>query len=101
MAFIGCGGWIYYYYFLIASSALKVLKDDIFGFGKSFQIFNNLIISKHKFMILFLNYFSEFFFGLIVCLYILFKEKYQIKRKNKYKNLENNKTKEINNKNKE
>lgn len=101
MAFIGCGGWIYYYYFLIGSSALKVLKDDIFGFGKSFQIFNNLIISKHKFMILFLNYFSEFFFGLIVCLYIFFKEKYQTKRKNKYKDLENNITKEINNKNKQ
>lgn len=101
MAFIGCGSWIYYYYFLIGSSALKVLKDDIFGFGKSFQIFNNLIISKHKFMILFLNYFSEFFFGIIVCLYIYFYEKYQIKRKNKYKDLENNISKDINNKNKE
>ena len=61
MKYLGFGGWIYYYYFLISSSLAKLLKDDIIGFGKTFQIFNELVISQHKFMILFLNYFSEFF----------------------------------------
>ena len=90
MGFIGFGGWIYYYYFLIGSSVTKALKDDIFGFGKTFQIFNELIISRHKFMILFLNYFSEFFFGLIISLYLIYSEKFHIKRKNLYKKLESN-----------
>lgn len=89
MAFIGFGGWVSYYYFLIASTIAKVLKEDIFGFGKSFQILNDLIISKHKFLILFLSYLSEFIFGLIICLYLLYSEKAHIKKKNKYEKMKN------------
>ena len=87
MAFFGFGGWISYYYFLIGSTITKVLKEDIFGFGKSFQILNDLIISKHKFLILFLSYFSEFIFGLIICLYLIYSEKAHIKKKNKYEKM--------------
>ena len=89
MVFIGFGGWISYYYFLIGSTITKILKEDIFGFGKSFQILNDLIISKHKFLILFLSYFSEFFFGLIICLYLIYSEKAHIKKKNKYEKMKN------------
>ena len=89
MALIGCGGWTSYYYFLIASTITQLLKEDIFGFGKSFQILNELIIAKHKFLILFINYFSEFFFGLIICLYLLYTEKAHIRKRNKY-DIENN-----------
>ena len=97
MGFLGCGGWIYYYYFLLGSSITKALKDDIFGFGKTFPIFNELIISRHKFMILFLNYFSEFLFGLIISLYLYYTEKSRIKRKNEYEKLENNNNSNNNN----
>ena len=55
MKYIGCGGWVSYYYFLIGSSIAKLLKEDIVGFGKSFQILNDLIISQHKFLILFIS----------------------------------------------
>ena len=89
MVFIGFGGWISYYYFLIGSTITKILKEDIFGFGKSFQILNDLIISKHKFLILFISYFSEFFFGLIICLYLIYSEKAHIKKKNKYEKMKN------------
>ena len=84
MAFIGFGGWVSYYYFLIGCTITKLLKEDIFGFGKSFQILNELIISKHKFLILFISYFSECFFGLIILLYLIYKEKAHIKKKNEY-----------------
>ena len=96
MGFIGFGGWVSYYYFLIGSTITKVLKEDIFGFGKSFQILNDLIISKHKFLILFLSYFSEFIFGLIICLYLIYSEKAHIKKKNKYEKTKND---VVNNKN--
>ena len=96
MNFIGFGGWVSYYYFLIGSTITKVLKEDIFGFGKSFQILNDLIISKHKFLILFLSYFSEFIFGLIICLYLIYSEKAHIKKKNKYEKTKND---VVNNKN--
>ena len=96
MGFIGFGGWVSYYYFLIGSTITKVLKEDIFGFGKSFQILNDLIISKHKFLILFLSYFSEFIFGLLICLYLIYSEKAHIKKKNKYEKTKND---VVNNKN--
>lgn len=96
MKFIGFGGWVYYYYFLLAATLTKVLKEDIFGFGKSFQILNDLRISKHKFLILFLNYFSEFFFGLIINLGLYYLEKKDIKRKMKYEKMENNDITDIN-----
>ena len=89
MAFIGFGGWVYYYYFLIWATVTKLLKEDIFGFGKSFQILNDLIIAKHKFLILFISYFSEFLFGFIICLYLIYSEKAHIKKKNKYEKMEN------------
>ena len=89
MAFIGFGGWVYYYYFLIWATVTKLLKEDIFGFGKSFQILNDLIIAKHKFLILFISYFSEFLFGFIICLYLIYSEKAHIKKRNKYEKMEN------------
>jgi len=101
MKCIGFGGWIYYYYFLISSSIAKLLKDDIIGFGKTFQIFNELVISKHKFMILFLNYFSEFFFGIIIYLILKFCERKQSKRKKEYENSESNLFKENKDKDKD
>ena len=101
MKCIGFGGWIYYYYFLISSSIAKLLKDDIIGFGKTFQIFNELVISKHKFMILFLNYFSEFFFGIIIYLILKFCEWKQNKRKKEYENSESNLSKENKDKDKD
>ena len=100
MKCIGFGGWIYYYYFLISSSIAKLLKDDIIGFGKTFQIFNELVISKHKFMILFLNYFSEFFFGILIYLILKFCERMQSKRKKKYENSESYLSKESKDKDK-
>lgn len=84
MKFIGFGGWVSYYYYIIACTLTKLLKEDIFGFGKSFQILNDLIIAKHKFLILFISYFSEFFFGLIISLYLMLNEKAHIRKKNKY-----------------
>ena len=87
MNLIGCGGWVSYYYFLIGSAITKLLKEDIFGFGKSFQILNDLIIAKHKFLILFISYFSEFFFGLIITLYLVLKENAHIRKKNKYEKM--------------
>ena len=87
MKFIGFGGWVSYYYFLIACTLTKLLKEDIFGFGKSFQILNDLIIAKHKFLILFISYFSEFFFGLIISLYLMLNEKAHIRKKNKYEKM--------------
>ena len=89
MAYIGFGGWVYYYYFLIGATITRLLKEDIFGFGKSFQILNDLIIAKHKFLILFISYFSEFLFGLIICFYLIYTEKAHIKKKNKYEKMEN------------
>ena len=100
MKCIGFGGWIYYYYFLISSSIAKLLKDDIIGFGKTFQIFNELVISKHKFMILFLNYFSEFFFGILIYLILKFCERMQSKRKKEYENSESYLSKESKDKDK-
>ena len=94
MTCIGFGGWIYYYYFLITSSITKLLKDDIIGFGKTFQIFNELEISKHKFMILFLNYFSEFFFGIIIYFILKICDLMHNKRKKKYEKSESNLSKE-------
>jgi len=96
MKIIGFGGWVYYYYFLLAATLTKVLKEDIFGFGKSFQILNDLIISKHKFLILFLNYFSEFFFGLIISLGLYYFERRDIKRKIKYEKMKNKDISDIN-----
>ena len=87
MKFIGFGGWVSYYYYIIACTLTKLLKEDIFGFGKSFQILNDLIIAKHKFLILFISYFSEFFFGLIISLYLMLNEKAHIRKKNKYENV--------------
>ena len=101
MKYLGFGGWIYYYYFLISSSLAKLLKDDIIGFGKTFQIFNELVISQHKFMILFLNYFSEFFFGILIYLILKFCERMHNKRKKEYEILESKLSKEINDKDKE
>ena len=100
MKCIGFGGWIYYYYFLISSSIAKLLKDDIIGFGKTFQIFNELVISKHKFMILFLNYFSEFFFGILIYLILKFCERMQSKRKKEYEKSESYLSKESKDKDK-
>jgi hypothetical protein len=88
MKYIGCGGWVSYYYFLIGSSIAKLLKEDIVGFGKSFQILNDLIISQHKFLILFISYFSEFFFGIIIYIYLNCKEEAHIKKINKYEKME-------------
>lgn len=34
MNLICFGGWDSYYYFLIGSTITKLLKEDIFGFGK-------------------------------------------------------------------
>ena len=90
MKWLGCGGWVSYYYFLIGSSLTKLLKEDIFGFGKSFQILNDLVISQHKFLILFISYFSEFFFGIIIYFYINCKDKAYINKKNKYEKMESN-----------
>lgn len=101
MTYIGFGGWIYYYYFLISSCITKLLKDDIIGFGKTFQIFNELEISKHKFMILFLNYFSEFFFGVLIYLILKFFELKQNKRKKKYEKSESSLSKESKDKDKD
>ena len=89
MKFIGFGGWVYYYYFLLVATLTKIVKEDIFGFGNNYQIITDLIISKHKFLILFLNYFSEFFFGLIFCLFLAYFEKKDIEKKEKYEKMEN------------
>ena len=107
MNLIGCGGWVSYYYFLIGSAITKLLKEDIFGFGKSFQILNNLIISKHKFLIVFISYFSELLFGLIICICLIISERAYIKKRIKYEKMKNeittniisNKKKNKNNKN--
>ena len=99
MAFIGFGGWVYYYYFLIGATITKLLKEDIFGFGKSYQILNSLVISKHKFLILFISYFSEFLFGLIICIYLFYAEKAHIKKKNKYKKIQSENLNNISEKN--
>ena len=99
MAFIGFGGWVYYYYFLIGATITKLLKEDIFGFGKSYQILNSLVISKHKFLILFISYFSEFFFVLIICIYLLYTEKAHSKKKNKYGKMESENQNNISEKN--
>ena len=96
MKFIGFGGWVYYYYYLLAATLTKVVKEDIFGFGNTCQIIMDLIISKHKFLPLFLNYFSEFFFGLIFCLFLAYFEKRDIKKKEKYEKMENGDISEIN-----
>ena len=96
MKLIGFGGWVSYYYFLIGSTITKLLKEDIFGFGKSFQILNDLIISAHKFLIIFISYFSEFFFGLIICLYLIISERMHIKKRNKYEKMKNEITTNIN-----
>ena len=77
-------GFILLFFNRLSLTKLLKLKEDIFGFGKSFQILNDLIIAKHKFLILFISYFSEFFFGLIISLYLMLNEKAHIRKKNKY-----------------
>ena len=91
MIIIGFGGWVYYYYFLLGATLTKVLKEDIFGFGKTFQLLNDLIISKHKFLILFINYFSEFSIGIIIYLCLNYFEKRHLKRKEEYEKLKSGK----------
>ena len=96
MNLICFGGWDSYYYFLIGSTITKLLKEDIFGFGKWFQILNDLIISAHKFLIIFISYFSQFFFWLIICLYLIISERMHIKKRNKYEKSKNEITTNIN-----
>jgi hypothetical protein len=46
MKFIGFGGWVHYYNYLLAATLTKIVKEDIFGFGNNCQIIIDLIISK-------------------------------------------------------
>ena len=83
---IGLGGWSSYYNYLLGSIFSKIIKDDLLGFGNDSQFFNNLLITNHCFLILFLGYFSDFLFGSLVSFYLFLKEKKTKKKRAELKN---------------
>ena len=85
---IGFGGWSVYYNYLLGSIISKIVKDDLLGFGNDSQLLNNLIISKHCFLVLLLGYCSDFLFGGLIMIYLYLKEKNSIKKRQELENIE-------------
>ena len=78
---IGIGGWTPYYFYLLLTTATKLVKDDIF-LGNGGLLSFDLVITNHKIMCLLVGYLSETFFGFLLYMFFKYREYKRKKKKN-------------------
>ena len=78
---IGIGGWTPYYFYLLLTTATKLVKDDIF-LGNGGLLSFDLVITNHTIMCLLVGYLSEAFFGFLLYMFFKYREYKRKKKKN-------------------